>query len=198
MASRSIHLKAFALAALMANLAPAAMAAEVEERVAVCAGCHGPQGHSAVPDNPVLAAQYASYLSLALQAYINGDRDYGIMKTMAERLSAEDVEVITAYYAAQPPYQSQAPVVGDSARGANKAVACSACHGPNGNSLNPEFPKLAGQHATYLAHTIRAYRSGARENSLMQAVTQTLSDEDIADIAAYFATQAPQAKETAR
>jgi cytochrome c553 len=151
-----------------------------------------------VPQNPILSAQYASYLSLALQGYINGDRDYGIMKTMAERLSAGDIQAIAAYYAAQPPYQSQAPTTGDIARGASKAVACSACHGPNGNSVNPEFPRLAGQHATYLAHAIKGYRSGARQNSLMMAVTQALSDADIADIAAYFASQAPQLKETAR
>lgn len=177
----------------LAGLSPFAMALDAGDKVAVCAGCHGPNGHSAVPDNPILAAQHADYLSTALQAYINGERDNGIMKTMAESLTAQDMEDITAYYATQPPHQSQAKATGDIARGASMTAACVACHGPSGHSVSPMFPNLAGQHATYLSNALKAYRSGARSSSLMlTAMTQALSDQDIDDIAAYYAAQTAQ------
>jgi cytochrome c553 len=174
----------------LAGPPPFAMAMDAGEKAAVCAGCHGPNGRSAVPDNPILAAQHADYLGQALQAYISGERDNGIMKTMAERLSTEDMQDINAYYAAQAPYQSQAQVAGDAARGADKVVVCSACHGPTGHSTNPAFPRLAGQHAVYLSNALKAYRSGTRSASAMLSIiTESLSDQDIEDIAAYYAAQ---------
>lgn len=177
-------------AALLATLVPVAMASDAAEKAAVCAGCHGPNGRSAVPDNPILAAQHADYLRNALQQYISGQRDYGIMKTMAERLSAQDMGDITAYYAAQAPYQSQAPAVGNAARGKSKTAVCIACHGTNGQSVNPQFPRLAGQHAVYLSKALRAYRSGTRSsNPMVSLITDAMSDQDIEDIAAYYAAQ---------
>lgn len=172
---------------------PVAMALDAVDKVAVCAGCHGPGGHSTVPDNPILAAQHADYLSTALQAYVDGERDNGIMKTMAERLNAQDVKDITAYYAAQPAHQSEAQARGDAARGAAKTATCAACHGINGHSVNPLFPNLAGQHALYLSNALRAYKSGARSSSIMLTMmTAALSDQDIEDIAAYYAAQPVQ------
>jgi cytochrome c553 len=176
----------------LAGLIPIAMALDAEDKVAVCAGCHGPRGHSVVPDNPILAAQYADYLSIALKAYISGERDNRIMKTMAGRLSAEDMADIVAYYAAQPPNKSQAEAAGDAAAGKSKTAVCAGCHGPGGHGVTPMFPRLAGQHATYLAKALKAYQSGARSSSIMLTqMTAALSDQDIADIAAYYASQPP-------
>ena len=176
----------------LAGPIPVAMALDAEGKAAVCAGCHGPKGHSAVPDNPILAAQHRDYLISALKGYMNGTRDYGIMKTMAERLSAADIKDIAAYYAAQPPSQSQAKAVGDAAAGESKTAVCASCHGSGGHSLIPINPNLAGQHATYLAKALRDYQSGARNNSLMTAMVGALSDQDIEDIAAYYAAQTPR------
>jgi len=174
----------------LASLIPLAMASDDGEKVAVCAGCHGPEGRSAVPDNPILAGQQADYLSNALQGYISGERDNGIMKTMAGRLSAEDMVDITTYYAAQSSYRSQAVAAGDAARGEGKIELCVACHGTNGRGTTPLFPNLAGQHAVYLSKALRAYRSGERSGNIMLAtMTATLSDQDIEDIAAYYAAQ---------
>lgn len=176
---------------------PAATAQDPVDKAAVCAGCHGPRGHSAVPDNPILAAQHADYLGQALKAYVSGERDYGIMKTMAERLSPDDTAAIIAYYAAQPPHQSQARIAGDAARGQSKTAVCSACHGTTGHSDNPMFPKLAGQHALYLSRALKAYRSGTRSsNPMVSLITEDLSDQDIEDIAAYYASQPAQRANT--
>ncbi len=78
---------------------------------------------------------------------------------------------------------------GDAAKGEAKAATCMACHGPKGNSNNPEWPSLAGQGAVYLKTSLEAFRSGQRKNVLMNAQATNLSDEDIADLAAYYAAQ---------
>lgn len=81
---------------------------------------------------------------------------------------------------------------GDAEKGAAKAVVCAACHGPGGNSSNPEWPKLAGQHAPYAHSQLRAFKSGARKNPLMTAQATALSEQDMKDLAAYFAAQKSQ------
>jgi cytochrome c553 len=80
--------------------------------------------------------------------------------------------------------------------GKAKSLTCAACHGADGNSLNPEWPNIAGQHESYFESTIRSYRDGTRDNVLMTGQAMMLSDEDIADLAAYYAAQTP-AEQTA-
>jgi cytochrome c553 len=78
---------------------------------------------------------------------------------------------------------------GDAEVGRKKSAPCQACHGPNGMSVSPEFPNLAGQHPDYLAAAMRHYKNGKRKNAIMQAQVTTLTERDIADLAAYFASQ---------
>jgi cytochrome c553 len=80
---------------------------------------------------------------------------------------------------------------GTAAAGATKAAVCTACHGPNGNSTNPEWPKLAGQSAVYIAEQLRLFRSGARDNPIMKPLVANLSDQDISDLAVYYEAQTP-------
>lgn len=75
--------------------------------------------------------------------------------------------------------------------GREKAKVCAACHGDNGASPAPDFPKLAGQHQDYLAKALRDYKSGARKNAIMNAQAASLSKQDIADLTAYYATLPP-------
>lgn len=70
-----------------------------------------------------------------------------------------------------------------------QAQACVACHGEGGRSTNPDWPNLAGQHATYLNKQIKAFRDGERENALMAPFVSNLSDEDIAVLSDYYASQ---------
>ena len=79
--------------------------------------------------------------------------------------------------------------VGDVAQGKAKSASCAACHGQDGNSAVADYPKLAGQHANYLASTLTEYRDGIRVNAIMQGMAAALSDEDIADLAAFYADQ---------
>ena len=78
---------------------------------------------------------------------------------------------------------------GNAAAGKDKSAACAGCHGPDGNSAAPDFPKLAGQHGDYLSHSLKAYKTKARTNAIMNGLAATLSDKDIADLAAYYASQ---------
>ncbi len=73
--------------------------------------------------------------------------------------------------------------------GKAKSAACAACHGADGNSANPAWPKLAGQHASYLAGQLAAFKSNARVNALMAGQAAALSDADMQDLAAYYAAQ---------
>jgi len=79
---------------------------------------------------------------------------------------------------------------GDAAKGKTLAASCGACHGADGNSSNPDWPKLAGQGEGYLVKQLMDFRSGARKNAVMGAQAAMIaSDEDVEHIAAYFASQ---------
>lgn len=78
---------------------------------------------------------------------------------------------------------------GDPKRGKEKTAACAACHGPDGNSANPTFPRIAGQYESYLLYSLRQYKSGERKNAIMAGQVAALSDQDLQDLAAYYAGQ---------
>lgn len=79
-----------------------------------------------------------------------------------------------------------APAEGDPDAGEQKAAVCAGCHGPEGVSLSPEVPNLAGQKETYMINALQAYQSGLRNNPLMKSMVQGLSEQDIEDLAAYY------------
>ena len=72
--------------------------------------------------------------------------------------------------------------------GRKKAEPCKACHGEAGISASPEFPNLAGQHQDYLATAIAHYRNGKRKNAIMQGQVANLTQRDIQDLTAYYAS----------
>lgn len=84
---------------------------------------------------------------------------------------------------------------GDAAAGATKAAVCTACHGLNGNSVNPLWPVLAGQNAKYMREQLVDFRAGKRVDPLMSPIAQPLTDTDVADLAAFFSTQTPTGNE---
>jgi cytochrome c553 len=80
---------------------------------------------------------------------------------------------------------------GDAAAGAQKAAVCGACHGMTGSSVNPEWPNLAGQHESYIAAQLALFKQQVRDNVLMMPMAMALSDQDMQDLGAHFASQAP-------
>ena len=79
-------------------------------------------------------------------------------------------------------------VKGDAEAGAGKAAVCGACHGPTGNSSAPNYPKLAGQSSKYIYEQLSAFKSGKRSNPIMNGQVANLSDQDMKDLAAHFAS----------
>ncbi|MFT4247011.1 MAG: cytochrome c [Pseudomonas sp.] len=82
------------------------------------------------------------------------------------------------------------------AKGKATGQSCVDCHGADGNApIDPTYPKLGGQYGDYLAHALLAYRGGDRQHPLMSAQAAHLSDQDIADLAAYFGSRATQLRD---
>jgi cytochrome c553 len=85
------------------------------------------------------------------------------------------------------------PVIEGNAEAATqKTAVCAACHGPDGNSLLPDFPSLAGQSATYLYLQLRAFKTGSRPSEIMKPQVESLSDQDMKDLSAYYASLSPK------
>ena len=82
---------------------------------------------------------------------------------------------------------AQAAAAADVKAGRQKALQCQTCHGLDGLAKLPDAPNLAGQNEIYLAKTLKDYRSGVRQHEMMSLVSRNLKDEDIADLAAYYA-----------
>ena len=78
---------------------------------------------------------------------------------------------------------------GDAAAGKEKSAVCAACHGADGNSLSPIWPKLAGQHESFILKQLHAFKAGDRKDPLMSPMALPLSDQDMLDLAAYFSSQ---------
>lgn len=81
------------------------------------------------------------------------------------------------------------PIVGNADAGKAKAAVCGGCHGADGNSSNPMWPKLAGQHPDYIVGQLQKFKAGDRQEPSMSPMAKPLSDQDMADLAAYFASQ---------
>lgn len=185
-----------AILAICAVLAGAAQAAgdpaAGKTKFATCTGCHAIPGYTnAYPTYhvPRLGGQHADYVVAALKAYQAGERQHPTMHANAFSLDEQDMQDIAAYLASFKPAAEPYPIRGNAAAGKIKSASCAACHGPDGNGNIPLYPRLAGQHEDYLHKVLQDYQSGARKNVVMKGMATPLSAQDIADLAAYFASQ---------
>lgn len=105
------------------------------------------------------------------------------MKPIRRILAACSV-LAAALAALAPPAQA-----GDALRGKEKSQICAACHGADGNSPTPEFPRIGGQHQDYLLQALLDYKAGKRKNPIMAAQVESLSKQDMSDLAAWYASQ---------
>jgi len=84
---------------------------------------------------------------------------------------------------------TQSLATGDVAQGKAKSVTCIGCHGVNGNSIAPTFPKIAGQNEDYIIKQLKEFKTGSRVDTIMAGIVASLTDTDIANLAAYYASQ---------
>ncbi|HFD12517.1 MAG TPA: cytochrome c [Crenotrichaceae bacterium] len=160
----------------------------------MCAGCHAIPGYSnAFPrfQVPKLGGQQADFLLSALKSYAKGERNHASMNGTAMSLSDQDMLDITAFLSdlAFSENIDRNEVFGDPVAGKKKAKNCATCHGNKGKSSSPGFPNLIGQYETYLIHSLTQYKMGKRKNPMMTGMTAALSEEDIKNIAAFYASQ---------
>jgi cytochrome c553 len=88
-------------------------------------------------------------------------------------------------------------VEGDAEAGKAKSITCAACHGADGNSVNPVWPSIAGQHATYLIEQLQAFKNGTRNEPLMLGQVMMLNDDDMKNLAVYYSGMTAAAKSVA-
>jgi cytochrome c553 len=157
-----------------------------------CGSCHGETGISKIPGMPSLVGLDPKYLVTATKAYKGGERKHDLMKALVSGLGAPDINNIALFYAAQQPGKAQTPAPGNVAAGKAAAAGCVGCHGEAGVSAGTT-PSLAGQDAQYFVAAMRAYKDGARADPLMKGPASAVADPALADIAAYYASLAPQA-----
>jgi cytochrome c553 len=164
---------------------------------AVCAACHGAGGNSGTPANPKLAQQHPAYIVKQLQEFKSGKRPSPIMQGFAAQLTEADMKNIGAYLGAQKAKPGFAKdkalaLAGEKIyRGGiadRQVAACAGCHSPNGAGIPIQYPRLAGQHADYIAAQLIAFRDGIRKNSpQMSAVAARMNDQEIRSVADYIA-----------
>ena len=165
---------------------------EGKKKFYTCEGCHSIPGYTNTYPTyhvPRIGGQHADYIQAALDAYSNDERKHGSMKGNASDLSKQDIEDISAYVSKFRGMNSSLPVTGDPKAGAQKAAMCASCHGEDGNSDNSTFPRLAGQYESYLMKVLKEYKSGERANPMMMGFASTLSEEDIHNVSAFYASQ---------
>jgi len=184
-----------ALVAAFLFLALPAARADVEagkKKAAACVTCHGPEGNSASGEYPILAGQTARYIYLELKDFKEGRRINGLMAPFVGKLSRDDMLDLADYFAAQKPkpiaFKPDAKRV---ARGKKKAdeVLCTMCH-LGGMKGQNEIPRVAGQYPEYVIKQLKAFKARTRTNDAgsMTSVAQTISEQDIEDLAHYIAS----------
>jgi len=192
------HAIAVALLAGAALAVPAAPASAQDAAAGrakaqqVCAACHGADGNPPAPSFPILAGQTQRYLYLQLKDFKEGRRSDPAMDPVVAPLTREDMHDLAAYYASQRPKRIDfKPDDARVARGRKKAdeVLCTMCH-LGGFAGQNEIPRVAGQHPEYVIKQMKAFKARTRTNDAgnMTAVAQTVSEEDIVDLAHYLAS----------
>lgn len=161
-----------------------------EAKTKPCAPCHGENGISISPMWPNLAGLNTAYFIDRMQFFQGTSvEQYPAMFPLSSELTQQDVEDLAAFYKSLSvdTCQAQSPQAGgDPAAGAQKAVACVACHGAAAVSANPAWPSLAGQKDVYLVAQLKAFKEGKRQNELMAPFAAALSEQDMEDVAAYY------------
>jgi cytochrome c553 len=157
-----------------------------------CQSCHGAAGNSVKPAVPSLAGLQPEYFTVALKAYFSGGRGDPIMHVFKESLDGKEITNIAAYFANQTRVKSTDVGSGNAAAGKALSGACAGCHGGDGNSINPAIPTIAGQNAAFQEKALLAYQSGQRKDGMMQAAVKGLKPNDVRNLAAFYASQAPR------
>ncbi len=153
-----------------------------------CAECHGADGISPNATWPSLAGLSAAYLVRITSAYKTGAQQDAAMTPLAKKLSDQDIQDVSAYYASLSCGNTRAGTGrGNPVAGQALAKNCARCHGETGIPTMRSWPLIAGQAPGYLVNVLKAFRAGLRKDPMMATASGSLSDTDIANLAAFYA-----------
>lgn len=155
-----------------------------------CRGCHSAVSYSNVYPTyyvPKIGGQVPAYTVAALKAYKESARSHRTMMANSFDLSEEKMEDIAAHIERSNGSKQTRSNLGDVAEGKKLAATCLSCHNDD-TSPGAANPRLAGQHANYLERAIKDYQLEKRKNPLMKSMVDNLSEDEIKDISAYFAS----------
>ena len=195
MKSKNLWIFAAATVGLVLSVQAAYAVGDPEEgkkKFFTCAGCHAIEGYSnAVPNYPVprIGGQHPESVLAALKSYQEGSRKHGSMEGNANGWSEKDLQDLAAYVSKKVLSTETNSISGNPKAGKDKAAICSSCHGEDGNSKDPGFPRLAGQYEVYLSKALADYKKGIRKNAIMNGLAESLSAKEIKDVSAYYASQ---------
>jgi len=192
---RTAKLAAGALAAALLGSPPVLADDSAPAKAVACLACHGPDGNSANPAIPSLAAQPQPFIVMQLFEFREGNRKDAQMTPIAADLSNADLNELAAYFSGRAAVASSAPVDAAAAAAARQLIeqrGCNSCHGP-ALAGQQQLPRLAGQQRDYLATQLRGFKAGTRADAdgYMSSAAQPLSDADIDLLAAYLSGLAP-------
>jgi len=171
---------------------------------ASCVNCHGLNGISTSKDIPHIAGQRPGYLYMELRVYQAGSRGDTAMNNVVKYLRDDALVKVAAYYASLDPaqpasaFKSKATPVNADPLSAGKAsaVGCAGCHGERGVSKTPGTPSLVGLEPKYLVAAMTAYKNGQRKNEMMKTLVSSLTENDMNNLALFYATQKPAKAQT--
>jgi cytochrome c553 len=197
--------KILALLLAMASVLPTAFAQDAaagEKKAAMCIGCHGIPGYQAsfplIHKVPMISGQGGKYIANSLAAYKKGERRHPTMRAISASLTDKDMADLAAYYekhgassiktvADTPAAQPSAEVAALLTKG-----ACASCHGANfSKPIDPSYPKIAGQHADFLAVALQAYAvegnpNVGRGNAIMAGQVKQFKPAELKLLASYI------------
>jgi len=144
---------------------------------------------------PSLTGQAPEYFVTSMMGYVDGSRSHKLMKKLVGRLDEETIREMGVYYAVQEPQKTAFPGEGDPVVGRRLSEDCESCHGDDGNAKKDKMPTLAGQDAKYFIKAMNHYKDGKRQHEKMFEAVEELSDEDIMNLAAYYANEEPRRRD---
>jgi len=163
----------------------------IRESMKRCVKCHGETGNAEGSGMPNLTAQDPEYFESAMRAYIDGSRKHSLMKKLVSSMDEATIRELGVYYAVQEPERTQTQGEGDVNVGERISEACESCHGDQGNANKANMPTLAGQDATYFIKAMQHYKDGTRQHQKMFEAVEKLSEQEMIDLATYYAAQEP-------
>jgi cytochrome c553 len=176
-----------------------AQAVPLAERLQLCAGCHNPDGNSVIPENPNLSALDPDYMVRQLQDFKSGARKSPIMSSIIPMVDEKEFPALAEFFSKQKPKPGRKVDVKLAAQGkeiydegvvGSAVPACSGCHNDDGSGTE-KYPRIAGQHSTYVIQQLLIFKSGERANdvkAVMRAVAKRMNEKEIRAVAEYVVT----------